>query len=751
MAALSLLSVCSRHHRHASHNSILIHNSTTLSRHMPAPTEHHIRAFGRGTRVMVRDLFGSMPVRVKQRVTATSERFRLEKEWMQLVIDIVAILLAWPSDVSVSLSEKTSQREVRLNPAETSDITARTSRLLTKASLSDLADSDDWVPLSAVAGTVSVKGCISSNPVATRRYQFISIGIHPMSNEHGTNVIYEEINKIFATSSFGAFEEEPDQESRVLSNKDVKNRKGVERWPMFYFRLKLHNSSSYDLDGRLDDRSREFAAITDLLRAVCYGFLKKHHHLPQKISLSSEQSVFSTSRTLGHAKVTPLKRPLSAIDPTRPPGSSVHDRIHRSESPFDGWRRVKVGYPTKKQPKPLASDKERIVGKGGVLLRKPFEDVVESGALEMSSPHFAPSTPTIPEDEMTTTMKTPESVNQSALRTSLVKRPKVEPQGWLKEILQKWDNPVFEDAPLAVPRTYHDAPPLIAESRANARSNYFNIATEDCGIMFESNSVNINGRISKAALMDAEVISQVDLKFILVKLRLESVARDSVEEADSAALVVLDQHAVDERIRLEELMSKYFVLQPDGSLSAETECLEQPLKYEVQGQDAELLVMFQAHLSTWGIVFSIDSSSRSETRHTIRVTHLPSSITQRCLTEPDLLIALIRNETYRHERPPLPPTRDDSQHPWVSYFHDCPLGILELLHSRSCRSAVMFNDVLTRDECETMLRRVAGCAFPFQCAHGRPSMAPLIDLGAGRMAGESEATGIDWNSWMEGG
>lgn len=724
---------------------------------MPAPVEHHVRAFGCGTRVVVWDLFGLMPVRVKQRLTATSERFRLEKEWMRLVIDIVAVLLAWPSDVSVSLSEKTSQREVRLHPADTSDITVRTSRLLTKASLSDLADTNDWVPVSAAAGAVSVKGCISSSPVATRRTQFISIGVHPMSNDHGTNVIYEEINKVFANSSFGAFEEDPDQQDRTLSNKDSKNRKGVERWPMFYFRLKLHNSSSYDLDGRLDDRNREFTAITELLKAVCYGFLKKHHHLPQKVNLSSEQSVFSTSRKLGHAKVTPLKRPLSAIESTRPSGSSVHDRFKRSESPFDGWRRVKVGYPTKKKSKPIVSERERIVGKGGVLLRKPFDDAVdEGGALEMSSPHFAPSTPTTREGEMTTPIETPGHASPSALRTSLVKRPKAEPQGWLKEMLQKWDNPVFEDAPLAVPRTYHDVPPLIAESRANVRSNYFNVASEDCGIMFESNSVNINGRISKAALMKAEVVSQVDLKFILVKLQLQSVARgsvaesESVEEADSATLVVLDQHAVDERIQLEDLMSRYFIFRPDGSLSADTECLEQPLKYEVQGQDAELLAVFQAHLSTWGIVFSIESISRSESKHTIRVTHLPSSITQRCLTEPDLLITLIRNESHRHERPPLPPMPNNSPHPWVSYFHDCPLGILELLHSRSCRSAVMFNDVLTKDECETMVRRVAGCAFPFQCAHGRPSMAPLIDLGAGRMGGESETTGMDWKSWISG-
>ena len=41
----------------------------------------------------------------------------------------------------------------------------------------------------------------------------------------------------------------------------------------------------------------------------------------------------------------------------------------------------------------------------------------------------------------------------------------------------------------------------------------------------------------------------------------------------------------------------------------------------------------------------------------------------------------------------------------------------------------MFNDELTVAECTSLIRRLAECSLPFQCAHGRPSMAPLVDLG----------------------
>jgi len=51
-----------------------------------------------------------------------------------------------------------------------------------------------------------------------------------------------------------------------------------------------------------------------------------------------------------------------------------------------------------------------------------------------------------------------------------------------------------------------------------------------------------------------------------------------------------------------------------------------------------------------------------------------------------------------------------------------------MLNSRACRSAIMFNDELSHEQCKVLIRRLADCAFPFQCAHGRPSLVPLVDL-----------------------
>lgn len=64
----------------------------------------------------------------------------------------------------------------------------------------------------------------------------------------------------------------------------------------------------------------------------------------------------------------------------------------------------------------------------------------------------------------------------------------------------------------------------------------------------------------------------------------------------------------------------------------------------------------------------------------------------------------------------------------------------------------MFNDELTHSECEDLMSRLSQCSFPFQCAHGRPSMAPLFDLGASNNVGgwlEDYNSNIDVKKWKE--
>jgi DNA mismatch repair ATPase MutL len=55
-----------------------------------------------------------------------------------------------------------------------------------------------------------------------------------------------------------------------------------------------------------------------------------------------------------------------------------------------------------------------------------------------------------------------------------------------------------------------------------------------------------------------------------------------------------------------------------------------------------------------------------------------------------------------------------------------PRPFQRVLARRACRGAVMFGDRLSDAQAVKLLSDLPGCNFPFQCAHGRPSLAPLL-------------------------
>ena len=78
-----------------------------------------------------------------------------------------------------------------------------------------------------------------------------------------------------------------------------------------------------------------------------------------------------------------------------------------------------------------------------------------------------------------------------------------------------------------------------------------------------------------------------------------------------------------------------------------------------------------------------------------------------------------------------------------------PSALRDTLNSRACRYAIMFHTELSRTRCKALLRELATtCAFPFQCAHGRPSCVPLCRLAAeddgGDVVYEASDTQLKW-------
>ena len=359
-------------------------------------------------------------------------------------------------------------------------------------------------------------------------------------------------------------------------------------------------------------------------------------------------------------------------------------------------------------------------------------------------------------EQPTTTNATPSrtsaaintSLTSAGLPMTLSKRPSTangeESNGWLPGFLKEWNNPVFSrQNHEAIPVASFDGPGVDAAEAENKRcmpgsANYFD--------------PNVNAgtrKLSKTALQRAEVVRQIDRKFILVK----------AQEGEDEVLVLVDQHAASERVILEGLLEELCMPVDESGIGTtgskvKTVLPEKPLRFQVPGAEFELFKCHSRHFADWGILYNLyqkeEELSASQVRLTkpeyvVTVKALPPGIAERCTLFPKLLIELLRSEIWAvsssaklpslslssdKERESTHPNRPETAHSWLTRIGSCPKGILDLLNSRACRSAIMFNDELSLDQCERLLRDLSQCAFPFMCAHGRVSMVPLVELGS---------------------
>lgn len=782
-----------------------------------------------------------MPVRVKQR-GVDAERGIHSKHWESLKRDIIALLLSWHSCVSVSARELANRWTLSIHNSHTRDrehgldLITRVSKILYQAQLSDEIRPETWVPLKASAGSFSIAGAVSLCPIATKRIQFLSIGIQPVSNEHGSNVLYEEINRVFSNSSYGVEEamenvtrdndkEGPQKGVKTEDNfkgQDLKGRKGVDRWPMFYMKIDIDeyrkSTALEEVDELLDERRGNLAAIVDVLRAVAYEFLRKHQFRPKRIrytkrDISRKSSklnspVGSPSRkTMSRSSSAAGTRKNELVGDLATTQLNVHrdkSSCSRPESPFDFWSRIKSGSsqqtPSVMKPhgqlidheKPAPSSSEikapilsacnsdivaPLFGPDGSLLRAPFattepvplhmhrerqssEMVNESTGIKWTNPVTKETSlidPTTGFIIQPPTKRFQEHGDQAALVCR--KRPSshgtpVSDEGrsvWLRELLSSWENPIFKTTEPHIPSAIGDPNNL----RQSLES--FGCCTWTQG----STGVGppVQSRVTKAALRDAEIIAQIDRKFIFAKVPVLSNVPEhepTILHSTASLLVIIDQHAADERCRVESLMKDYFMpidktnmsnskgasstaLMPGTSIAC-TEMLERPLKFDISVRDATQFANTASHFNHWGIYYHIvqvPSTGNTNQRY-LEVTRLPSSIAERCRVELRLLIELLRKEAWKldhsdhHSTAPRYSNTQDGESAashWITQFHGCPEGILDMINSRACRSSIMFNDALTLEECRDLVQRLADCAFPFQCAHGRPSMVPLVDIG----------------------
>ena len=320
---------------------------------------------------------------------------------------------------------------------------------------------------------------------------------------------------------------------------------------------------------------------------------------------------------------------------------------------------------------------------------------------------------------------------------------------WANGFVQSWKNPTFSPAEERIPQVTYKG--LGLDFPGNLIGNSHQCLRTDVETVFEESSYSSSIAFSKHGLLHAQVVAQVDKKFILVCIKNTNPTRVSGHNLakETEVLALVDQHAADERIRVEELYARVCapklaqspastsLMGHDGLLSAvATIRLSKPLVFEVSHLEKQLFADHASHFAAWGILYELNLHDQSTTPTTsstqckVIVKALPDSIAERCRVEPKLLIDLIRGEVWKHQDSSVktPDIKGRKTAGWLSHIGNCPQGIVDMLVSRSCRSAIMFNDELSKEQCTSLVQRLAQCAFPFQCAHGRPSIIPLVDM-----------------------
>lgn len=200
-----------------------------------------------------------------------------------------------------------------------------------------------------------------------------------------------------------------------------------------------------------------------------------------------------------------------------------------------------------------------------------------------------------------------------------------------------------------------------------------------CG-SFDKRAVNI----SRENIPNLRVVGQVDDKFIIVV-------------NDEAVMYAIDQHAASERFLYENLLRRIIPKVRGVDL---TRAVAVTLSYTQRAVIAEHSNL----LHKWGWTLSLESSA-------VKIIQAP------LLASIDVVL-----KSSEHLLDFLDSILDGA------LPSSTPRPIIDAIASAACHSAVRFGDKLTQEQCKSLVYSLAECRNPFSCAHGRPSIVPLVSF-----------------------
>ena len=217
------------------------------------------------------------------------------------------------------------------------------------------------------------------------------------------------------------------------------------------------------------------------------------------------------------------------------------------------------------------------------------------------------------------------------------------------------------------------------------------------------------------------VLGQLDYKFIICKGVFCFPSATGDTEEILPAVIVVDQHAADERIRVEQMEKKLSEqldkgVNKDEHFILHSAKLKEPKKKLLSSSDHSSAHDYVEVFKYWGWHW-IQGAQLYDSRE-IFITHVPVLAGEECSDE-DFFDFLRKLQE-------LNPARGIERQ-IVSYRYT-PQFIKRVLNGKACRGAIMFGDELSYPDMCSLIYQLHECRLPFQCAHGRPSIYPLLVL-----------------------
>ncbi|XP_077522297.1 DNA mismatch repair protein Mlh3-like [Amblyomma americanum] len=219
-------------------------------------------------------------------------------------------------------------------------------------------------------------------------------------------------------------------------------------------------------------------------------------------------------------------------------------------------------------------------------------------------------------------------------------------------------------------------------------------------------------KFTKEMLAYVKVIGQVDAKFIACLMPL---SHNGVVQEESL-VVLFDQHAAHERVRLEWLLENQYEARGQAKC-VRSSSLKTELTVALEPNTLRRAALCEKEMRRLGIHYTVHDCCLSFTR--LPVCLLEREEGEQRAGRPSTLASRMEELVRDHTETLL-----GTRHSAIAL----PKFLMDVLSSQACHGAIRFGSVLEKHECVKILKALSKCRLPFQCAHGRPSLTPIVDL-----------------------